>query len=200
MRSEPASSDQQTTGVAAVFGKADRTMAGVSTALMVGGCILLSVVMLWIVTSIIARGVGGFTVVGTAEVAANSVVAISLLCAPYVIRRGGHIRTGIVVDRLPPGGQRIASLVAYLIGAAIFAIVAWAAWDPMLNSWAMGEYSGEGSLRIPTGPLRTIVVTFAVVMVVEFLLAAWKGPQASALELEDPADAGMQSEGRKKQS
>lgn len=164
----------------------DRVLNGVGMLLMLAASILATVVMLWILASVLARAVGGFSVSGTAEVAANAVVALSLLCAPYVMRRGGHIRTGVVTDRLPASGQRIASVVAYLIGAVIFAFVAWAAWEPMVTSWATGEYSGEGSLRIPTGPLRTIVVIFAVVMVVECVLAALKKPRSTTTEPQDP--------------
>lgn len=173
--SQPATA--QTTGAAGLAGMLDRAMARLSALLMVLGCILLVVVMLWIGASILSRAVGGLHVRGTAEVAANGVVAISLLCAPYVVRRGGHIRTGVLVDRLSPTGRRVASAVAHLIGAGVCIFLAWSAWNPMLQSWATGEYSGEGSLRIPTAPLRTIVVLFAVVMAVEFLLTGFKKPR-----------------------
>jgi TRAP-type C4-dicarboxylate transport system permease small subunit len=181
----PPIAKEQSSALDRALGTTDRATAGLSALLMAAGAALLVVLMFWIVASVLARNIGGFSVRGTPEVAANGVVAISLLCAPYVVRHGGHIRTGVLIDRLPPAGKRVASGIAHLIGAAVFAFLAWAAWDPMLTSWATGEYSGEGSLRIPTAPLRTIVVLFALVMSVELILSGLKKPSTSAVGSEN---------------
>ncbi|MGC5615369.1 TRAP transporter small permease [Georgenia sp. Z1491] len=155
-------------------------MRTVSGAMAVLAGVLLVVMIGWVLASVVGRFVDGVVVIGSAEVASNGVAAVTLLCVPYVMRSGGHIRTGILVDRLPVRAQRVAWIVACLLGAIVFAVVAWSTWGPMLESWASGEYSGEGSIRIPTGPLRTIVVLFAVCMAVECLLAAHRGPRSSA--------------------
>ena len=149
----------------------DRAVAWVSVAMAVVACVWIAVLMLWIVADVLGRALAIEGIVGTVTVSADSVVAISFLCVPYTMRKGGHIRSTIVVDRL----QRTTSIAmlafAYLLGTLSFLIMAWASWEPMVSAFMSGEYSGEGALRVPTAPFRTVVVVASALMFVECVLA-----------------------------
>ena len=45
---------------------------------------------------------------------------------------------------------------------ALFLAIAYASWVPMLNAWEISEYSGEGALRVPTYPVRSVVVAMSL--------------------------------------
>lgn len=144
--------------------------------LIIGG------VTIWILVSISSRFIPGFQVVGTAEVATVSVVAVAYLCIPYAMRHGAHIRTTVLLDKFPPKVNRAIVAGSSVLGAGVFLFLAWASWGPMMTSWATGEFSGEGALAVPTAPLRTLVVFGSCLMAVECLLATWRqgAPNAQA--------------------
>ena len=38
-----------------------------------------------------------------------------------------------------------------------------------MTAWAVGEYEGEGALRVPTAPIRTIIMFGSVIMILQFV-------------------------------
>lgn len=150
----------------------DRTSASLSSLAVVVAAILLTAIMLWIVADVVLRAIGVRGLTGTVAAASDAVVAISFLCIPYAVRNGGHIRSDVLVGRLPARLSRGLHAVSYPLGSTIFLFIAWSSWEPMVTSWSTGEYAGDGALRIPTAPLRTVVVLGATLMSVECFLAA----------------------------
>lgn len=149
----------------------DRVIGGVSGALAVLACLWIAVLMLWIVADVLGRALDIRGIVGTVTVSADSVVAISFLCVPFTMRKGGHIRSTIVVDRFPRTISAAMLAFAYLLGTLSFLIVAWTSWEPMVSSFVSGEYSGEGALHVPTAPFRAVVVGASALMFLECVLA-----------------------------
>lgn len=160
----------------------DRVVGACSLAAVVLACVWITVLMLWIVGDVLGRTLEISGITGTVAMAADSVVAISFLCIPYAMRRGGHIRSTILVDRFPASVASWLLAVSQVLGVLIFAFVAWSSWEPMMASWASGEYSGEGSLRIPTAPFRTVVVAASALMALECGLAAVRAVFAARSE------------------
>jgi TRAP-type C4-dicarboxylate transport system permease small subunit len=107
---------------------------------------------------------------GTAEIVANSIVAIAFLQIPFAIRTYGMLRTTVVMEKLGTGGRRIFNVVTYIVGVVVFATIAWASWDSMVFAWSIGEYEGEGALRVPTYPVRAILVAMSAVASLAYLL------------------------------
>ena len=156
----------------------DRVTGLFSKLSFIAACVWLTVVMFWIVVDVTWRMVGVSGVTGTVAVAADSVVAISFLCIPFTVRNGGHIRSTILIGRAPRHVSRWLYSMSYLLGAAIFAFIAWSSWGPMWASWVTGEYTGEGGLRIPTAPFRTVVVVASSIMTLECLLVVDRAMRA----------------------
>jgi TRAP-type C4-dicarboxylate transport system permease small subunit len=130
---------------------------------------------IFILIEVVARGVLDIPIVGLKEVVANSIVIIAFLQLPYTVRIRAMLRAdiidGVVGERAAGYMQR----VAFLLGAILFAAVAYAGWEPMLRAWATLEYEGEGGFRVPTYPVRTMIVIGGALGAVNFLLLAIRG-------------------------
>lgn len=115
---------------------------------------------------------------GTKEILQNSVIAVTFLQLPLAIYSGSMLRTTMLVDMMPEVGQRLLRTVAVILGAALFAAIAHASWPSALNSVRLGEYEGEGALRIYTWPIRFLIVAsslFAAFAYLVLLFEDWRG-------------------------
>lgn len=148
----------------------DRAVNEATRALHVLAAIWLSLLAVTIVVDVVGRFFFNSPLTGTPEIVANSIVAIAFLQIPFAIRTYGMLRTTVVLERLGIGGRRLFNIVTYIVGIVVFATIAWASWDSMMHGWAIGEYEGEGALRVPTYPVRTILVIMSGVAGLAYLL------------------------------
>jgi TRAP-type mannitol/chloroaromatic compound transport system permease small subunit len=63
-------------------------------------------------------------------------------------------------------------LFAYALGAVIFGLLVFSGWPTMILAWEIGEFEGELPVRVPTYPLRSIVLLGAGLTSLQFLLLA----------------------------
>jgi TRAP-type C4-dicarboxylate transport system permease small subunit len=132
--------------------------------------IWLCLIAMTIVVDVFGRFVFNSPLTGTAEIVANSVVSIAFLQIPFAIRTYGMLRTTVVLDKLGPAGRRVFNIATYLLGIVVFAVMAYASWEPMLNSWSISEYEGEGALRVPVYPVRTFIVAMSALAAFAYVL------------------------------
>jgi hypothetical protein len=70
-------------------------------------------------------------------------------------------RADFLIDRIlraAPALGRGMEIAFMLIGAAVMGFIAQAAWDPMWNSIARGEFFGvQGLFTVPTWPFRALI-------------------------------------------
>lgn len=128
---------------------------------------LVALLMVVITVDVVGRATIGVPFTGSVEIATNLVVAIAFLGMPYALHRGSHIRSTVVIDRAPAGLRTALTTVGHLVGIAAFAAVAWGSWSPAVRAFQAGEYEGEGALRVPTWPIRWLIIAVAAVMVIE---------------------------------
>jgi TRAP-type C4-dicarboxylate transport system permease small subunit len=105
-------------------------------------------------------------------------VTIAFLQVSYSIRLGGMLRAEIINSVVSPGIARGLRVVGYLLGVALFATLAYASWEPMLFSWSIGEFHGEGAMRVPAYPVRTVLVVIGGLAAVNYALLAWREIEA----------------------
>jgi TRAP-type C4-dicarboxylate transport system permease small subunit len=151
----------------------DKVVAKVSGVFAALGAALIGLLALTMVADVVGRQFGS-PVTGIVELAAQTVVISAFLTIPYVMRRGGHIRATVLVNRTPPIVSKSLEVLAYLIGAIIFALLAFSAWDAFVEDFVKASYEGEGALRIPTWPARLTIFLASVLMIFESLLATAK--------------------------
>lgn len=99
---------------------------------------------------------------GTREIIQNSVVAITFLQLPLAIYTGSMLRTSILADAVPPAIRRILRTFASLLGLAVFIGLILGTYEAVYEAWEIGEYEGEGALRVPTWPVRGIVLVMSI--------------------------------------
>ncbi len=119
---------------------------------------------------IIGRVAFNSPIIGVPEIVKVSIVAIAWMQMAHTLKIGGHLRSEIVLDRLPSRGKAIVNLMAYGMGAFIFAMVVYSGWPNMIESWRVGEFEGELPVRVPTYPVRTILILGAALTSIQFVL------------------------------
>ena len=99
---------------------------------------------------------------GTKEILQNSVVAITFLQLPLAIYSGSQLRTSIFADAVPPIMRKLLRTVTALLGFVLFIGLIWSTWPSFWDAYRIGEYEGEGALRVPTWPVRGTVLIMSV--------------------------------------
>ncbi len=130
--------------------------------------VMIIIIAVWIFIDVSGRVLFAHPLVGTPEVAANLLAAIAFLQMPKVLRENQHIRSELVLSRVSSRGKEIIEIVSSLLGAVLFAIALVSNWDPMIMSWVNGEYEGEGALRVPSSPVKTIIMIGSALMLIQY--------------------------------
>ena len=98
---------------------------------------------------------------GTKEIIQNSVVAITFLQLPLAIYSGAMLRTSIFADAVPPFFRKVLRTIGALLGLVFFIGLIWSTWPSFADAYRIGEYEGEGALRVPTWPVRGTVLVMS---------------------------------------
>lgn len=136
------------------------------------GSVWVAALTLLICADILGRVLFRYPLVGVPEIVKVSIVAIVWLQIPHTLKTGGHLRSDIVLRSLPGRGRAAVDLLSCALGAIIFALLVYSGWDTMVQAWEMGEFEGELPVRVPTYPLRSIVLLGAGLTALQFLLMA----------------------------
>jgi len=111
--------------------------------------------------------------------------SLFLLGTGYTLRRGGHIRTDFLYEKLSVRWQGWIDAIGYLV--FFFAPVAfflWAAWEEGARSWLMGE-KADSPWRPPLYPLKLVIpLSLALLFVqgiAEFLKSAYAAVRGERL-------------------
>jgi TRAP-type C4-dicarboxylate transport system permease small subunit len=122
-----------------------------------------------IVADVVGR-MFGYPLQGTAEIVANSIVAIVFLQFPLAVERGYFLRATVLHDVMPTTIRALLDVLAYLLGLALFLAIAMGSWQDMLTGFRIGEFEGEGALRVPVYPVRAIIVGMSLLIVAVYAL------------------------------
>ncbi len=119
---------------------------------------------------VLGRAIFNAPVKGTPEIVSMSIVIICFLLAGYSVQSGGMIYTDVVSGAFGVRGLAFAQLLSATLGIVFFALIVWGSYEPMLHAVASGEYEGEGALRVPVWPARTVVVLGSILVVTSYAL------------------------------
>lgn len=127
---------------------------------------------------VMGRQLFSYPIPGTKEILQNSVVSIAFLQLPLAIYSGSMLRTSVFADAVPPFLRKILRTVSALLGICVFIALVWSTSDSFLDAYRIGEYEGEGSLRVPTWPVRGVVLlmsAFVAVAYLQMIVLDWQG-------------------------
>jgi TRAP-type C4-dicarboxylate transport system permease small subunit len=137
------------------------------------------------------RNLFNVPLLGAVEIIKNSVVSITFLQLPLAIYRGGMIRTTLIYDAVSPNIQRYIRSFTNILGLLFFLSMAFSSWGPFVEAWNIGEYEGEGALRVPTYPVRFLVALtsgFTGFIYLYLLYLDWTDQLLPEMEETDPLD------------
>ena len=126
-----------------------------------------------IIVDVLGRALFSSPLQGATEIIRNSVVAITFLQLPLAILSGSMLRTELISEFLGENGRRILRTLAYLLGLALFALIVYADWRPAMLAYRIGEYEGEGALRVPVWPVHIILLGTTAMCAVSYLIMIW---------------------------
>jgi TRAP-type mannitol/chloroaromatic compound transport system permease small subunit len=138
------------------------------------GTAWICVITLLICADILGRLLFNFPLIGVPEIVKVSIVALVWLQMAHTLRIGGHIRSDIILGRLSPEARAVVNVIAAILGLFIFGFIAIAGWPNMLEGWRIGEFEGELPVRVPTYPVRTILILGAALTAAEFVVYGWR--------------------------
>ena len=132
-------------------------------------------IMFLMMADILGRVLFNQPVKGASELIKTSIVAIVFMQIPYTLWVGRHIRSELLISRLKPATREIMLSIMYLFGAGIFIVIIFASWENMITGWKILEYEGEGALRVPVYPIRTIIVLGSALTAILFIYKSIEG-------------------------
>lgn len=151
-----------------------KLLQGLMAILNAVGTAWIGVITVLISCDILGRVLFNSPIIGVPEIVKVSVVAIVWLQMSHTLKIGGHIRSDVILDRLPPKGRALIDLIASILGAFVFGLLVYAGWHNMIEAWRIGEFEGELPVRVPTYPVRTIVLLGAALTSLQFILFGWQ--------------------------
>jgi TRAP-type C4-dicarboxylate transport system permease small subunit len=149
-------------------------MHGLMALLNALGTAWIGVITVIICADILGRLLFNYPLIGVPEIVKVSVVALVWLQMAHTLRIGGHIRSDVILDRLSPRGKAIVNVIAAILGMLVFGFIVIGGWPNMLEGWRIGEFEGELPVRVPTYPVRTILILGAALTCFEFVLYGWR--------------------------
>lgn len=153
----------------------DLALAHISRTIKIVAALGLFSLSLFILADVVSRGLLSVPLIGLKEMIANSIAIIAFLQLPYTVRIGGMLRVEILDTKLPPHVHEVLKRLIWVLGGLLFAIVAYAGFDPMIRSWVSGEYEGEGGFRVPSYPVRATIVFGSALGAANFFMLALRG-------------------------
>jgi len=152
---------------AGLFTRVVHGMMGIMNAI---GTAWVGFITVLISCDIIGRVAFNSPIIGVPEIVKVSIVAIAWMQMAHTLKVGGHLRSEIILDRLGSRKKAFVNLLAYGMGAFIFAMVVYSGWPNMIESWRVGEFEGDLPVRVPTYPVRTILILGAALTSIQFIL------------------------------
>ncbi len=141
------------------------------------GTLWIVALMLLINTDVLGRNLFNAPVRGVTELVALSIVGIVFLQLADTLHSGRFTRADVLLDRLkrtrPVFAARL-QCAYHLVGAALMAVILWAAWAPLVEAIKIREYVGAiGDFTAPVWPVRLIMLVGLAATLVTFVLLAW---------------------------
>lgn len=103
------------------------------------------------------------------EFMATMMVVIVFMAIALAQARRHHIQVELVVNLLPQGLRKALEVVHHVLGATLFALIAWFGWQAGLHSFRVGEFAA-GLINYPIWPARLTLAFGASLMSVQCLL------------------------------
>lgn len=138
------------------------------------GTLWIFLIMCLVVADVIGRDFLDSPLTGVAEFSARSVASIVFLQLAAAICSNRMTRSDFLLNLLgkrAPGAVKALDICNAVVGAALFAALAWMAWPEFSQSWSSGEFYGvQGVYSVPAWPFRGLLVAGSAAAALCYLL------------------------------
>ena len=116
------------------------------------------------------------------EITSYSLLFITFLAAPWLLKEDAHVKVDILLDRLNPRTQAVFNVINSILGAAIFLTLFWYGARVSWNVFTRGYYQ-YSVLNIPYVYVISVVPVGSLLLFIQFLrrtygyLGSWRGAQ-----------------------
>ena len=124
-----------------------RALDGVYAAGAVLAAFFMLVMATLVVVQIGARLIGS-QVPSADDFARLAMAASAFLGLAFALRTGAHIRVTLLLEKVPPGGQRVLEIACLVAATAVSAWFAWSTGVMAYDSWTFEEYT-IGQVPLP---------------------------------------------------
>ena len=115
-------------------------------------------IMVIIVLDVIGRIMFNQPLTGTPEIVKLSIVGIVFIQLPHTTFVDRLIRSDAILNRMGPSAREIMTILSYLMGVGLCLAIVISSWSKTIESWSILEYEGEGALRVPVYPIRSLIL------------------------------------------
>lgn len=116
-----------------------RVWGGILTVPAAAAGAILLLMVLGVTLGVAQRAMTGADIPGMVELTEVGLYLSAILAAPWLLRRGGHIRADLLAPSLPPAGARVLEALSNLFGLAVCLVLAVASWGAMEEARAVGS-------------------------------------------------------------
>lgn len=141
-------------------------------------CVVLAGMSLWITYEVVMRYFFSSPTIWAVDLSEYSLLAITFLGAPCLLRVNGHVRIAFLADRAPPPLRRGLALGTALLGAAIAGCLAFLSARTALDFYHRDLWFVR-AWQVPQWPLYAIMALGWALLCLEFLRSLFLRPSAS---------------------
>jgi TRAP-type C4-dicarboxylate transport system permease small subunit len=134
----------------------ESTMSSVVKILAWISSMIVFVMMFFITADVILRYLFSRPILGTYQLAEFMVIGVVFLSITYVQTLRGHIKIEVATSWLPQKGQIALDILGYLIGIALFSVIAWQSGKIAWTAWQIKDVS-MGMVKFPLWPAKALV-------------------------------------------
>ncbi len=144
--------------------------------------------MMWLIdANAVTRKFFNTPVPGSFEITEAALVVIISFALAYTQRQRGHIRVTLLTRHMPLQVRHCLFILAMLVGAALMAWYAYAAYTYALRSWRINEQEW-GVITFVVWPIKSAIVLGWALLSLQFLLDAIRHGFVAAGKLEAIGD------------
>jgi TRAP-type C4-dicarboxylate transport system permease small subunit len=135
--------------------------------------VLIAFMAVGITVDVVLRNAGFGVIAWMLEATEYSLFVATFMGAPWVLRKGAHVRVDVVVNVLPPGLSRAAEVFANLTALAVAGVLFYYAFRVGATSHAEGARAIKEFI-FPEWWIFAVVVASAALLIVEIVLRLWR--------------------------
>jgi len=162
-------------GIGNFAGRALKVAVKFTYGLNVVAVIWTFMLVFFVTADVMGRFIFNLPVTGTPEIIQASLVGLAFLYLPHITWGGRQVRSDLAKSLLGAYFNGIMGIISSLLGAAVFGLILFTNWNEMIEAWRIGEWEGQGALRVPTAPFRTILIAGSGLTALYYAVRCYEG-------------------------